>query len=110
MIIYNDRDVFQGTFTKLSGIFAQSTSLTRDVIAIEADVVEVLRIEGCEFIEATVETGPQHVEVFYANFQDFLETATNEWNHDKQCFEMVYRIKEQKEPDERREMRESLQP
>lgn len=108
MNIYDEYDTYQGHYNPMTGIFTQSPSLASDAIRINQDVVETLRLQGCRFIETATVTGV-HVEPIYLTFERFMEMSSNEWSHEKQVMELVYRPRpERSEPDERQEVRSNL--
>ena len=110
MNIYDENDTYQGCYNPTTGMFTQSASLASDKVIINKDVAETLQLQGCKFIETVIVNGV-HVEPVYITFDRFMEVANNEYNQKKECFELVYTVPaERQEPDERREMRENLQP
>lgn len=111
MNLYDEQGQYQGFYSPQTGIFTQSSQILHpDAIKINSDTIETLRLQGCKFIEASTLKQGGHVEPYYITFDRFMEVASNEWDNDNQRFDLVYHVTEVKELDERREMRESLQP
>jgi hypothetical protein len=98
-----ETDVFQGSMAA-NHIFVQSQILTSDAIKIDRDLVETLRIAGCEFIQAVVETRPGHFEPHYPSLQTFMENAVKVGN------QLVYKVPEEDYEviNERAEVRSNL--
>jgi hypothetical protein len=77
MRITDERGTYQGWYVSETGLFTQSTELASDVIKINADVIETLRLQGCQFIE-TVTVKDGHTEPYYIRLERFLELAVLE--------------------------------
>ena len=112
MELRDEFDQYQGHYNPMTKIFTQSQQIIHlNAIRINEDVIETLRLQGCEFIEAVTLKEFGSVEPYYIRYERFMEVANREWDHDKQRFDLVYNVpQERPEPDERREMRETLQP
>jgi hypothetical protein len=109
MRINDELGGYHGWYEPKAGMFTQvCEQVEYKAIRLTADVVETLRILGCKFIETSVEYDGGHVEPFYITYDRFLEVAESEWNHDRQSFELVYKLRDKLPENERMEVRSYL--